>query len=362
MSEWVDFVVYAISCVVMWIVMPYAYRHVAVPMVMDRNADWAAANPEIMQRIARSRWFTNSCIAWGVVCVTLLLLVQLQNLQIPGVPPHKAQWQLLNSTYNLLFAIGMIGFAAGAWLGQRLLKSFVPPGQRRSATLQPRSHTDAVPLAWRVATEALTLVLLAAWVAAGVTGFARTPKLWDGFAFLLFISAVFAVVARAAARRPPNYLDRLLGNTYRRREIRTAYGVRLGIVAFGAFALVSMIVGPEAMPVNPVRLTFLMFQLSFVALLLPFILIKPEAQSASPPTHSAKSLLKGPGLAGSLLLLIAIPILATATTASMDKPDAQNFALQAARMEVTNGSLPIQQTLGRIASWAAKALAKRIGE
>ncbi len=123
------------------------------------------------------------------------------------------------------------------------------------------------------------------------------------------MSAIFAVMARATAHRPANYMDRIYGPAYRRREVRVIYGVRLAFVAFGAFALTSSFVGPDAMPFNTVRGGFLLFQILFIAFLMAFVLIKPVQGTSSYPGAPRNASAGSSGIALSLALLIAAPIL-----------------------------------------------------
>jgi hypothetical protein len=312
MSEWIDFSIYAASNFVLWIMLPLAYRELAVPVMMDRNPEWVAANPAAVQRIARSYWFNNSCIVWGIVTVGALLLVQL-GVQVPGTSSATPLWRQLNNVNSALFGIGCVAFAATMFVVRLRLNRWIPPGVRRSATLQPRSAADSVPRAWRIATEVLTISLFLIWLILGVLGVPHSPKFWDGFIFLIFNALIFAVMAYASARRPPNYMDRVYGPAYRHREVRIVYGARLVIVVFGAIALTGSITGPAALPVEPVRLSLLLFQIFFVACLLAFVLIKPAGSAATPPGLRG---MKAPELTVSLLMLIAVPIIAIASTSA----------------------------------------------
>jgi hypothetical protein len=312
MTEWIDFAIYATSNFVLWIMLPLAYRELAIPVMMDRNPEWVAANPDAVQRIARSYWFNNSCIAWGVLAVTALLLVRL-GVQVPGTNPSIPLWQRLSNMNNLLFIVGFVCFGALMFFVQRRLKQWIPQGVRRSASLQPRSTGDSVPLYWRIATEVVTVVLFTTWIITGVMGIARSPKLWDGLVFLFVNTVIFAVMAYASAKRPQNYMDRIYGPAYRHREVRIIYGARWAFVAFGAVMLTGSIVGPDAMPVNVVRLSFLLFQIIFVTCLLAFVLMKP-AHNPSAPVLSCT--VKSSGLTTSLVMLIVVPLIAVASTSA----------------------------------------------
>jgi hypothetical protein len=230
----------------------------------------------------------------------------------------------------------------------------VPEGERRTASLQPRSAADSVPLFWRITTDALTVALIVTWLFLGLKGIASSARHWEGFAFMLVFAVIMAVLAHACAARPTNYMDRLYGPAYRHREVRVMYGVRLGIVLFGAIVLTSSILGPDAMPIHPVRLSFLLFQGIFMAFLLAFALLKPAGDITTPPAAAQKSTGMRTGLTTSLITLIMAPILAAAV-ASL--PGQQHFAQRTA-----SHSLPIQAAVGRIASMGLGALAKRTSE
>lgn len=307
MTEWIDFSIYVASNLVLWVLLPLAYRELALPVMMDRNPEWVAANPAAVQRIARSYWFNNSCIGWGCLTVILLLLVQL-GVELPGARENAPLWQRLNGFNNLLFAIGFVAFGVVMALVHRKLKKWIPPGVRRSASLQPRTTADSAPFWLRLITEGLTAVLFVTWVVVGMGDIPHSPKFWDGFIFVFVLSAIFAVMGHASARRPPNYMDRLYGAVYRRREVRIIYGLRLAFVAFGAIALTGSVLGAQEMPLNPVRMALLLFQVIFVASLLAFILIKPAG--------STTSRLDATGLKASLIMLILVPIIAVASTSA----------------------------------------------
>ena len=312
MSEWVDLSIYAVSSFVLWLMLPLAYRELAVPVMMDRNPEWVAANPAAVQRIARSRWFNNSCIVWGVITVAALLLAQL-GIVVPGPLKDAPLWRQLNQIHSALFATGFVAFTATMIFVHRRLNRWIPKGATRSARLQPRTAADSVPRAWRIATEILTAGLFITWIVIGIAGIASSPKFWGGFAYLLAVSAALAVVARYSARRRPNYMDRVYGPAYRHREIRIVYGMRLAFVAFGVITLTGSIIGPASMPVDPARLSLLLFQLLFIGCLLSFVLMRPAETGAAPPyARGAKT----SGLAASLILLIVVPIIAAASVSA----------------------------------------------
>lgn len=354
MSEWVDFSVYAASCIVLWILFPLATRDIAVPIMMARNAEWVAANPANVQRIARSRWFTNTSLAWGVLTIVILLLTTL-GMVPPIAGKQPLLWQQLNQVYNLLFAVGFVFFGIAGVVGHHKLKQIVPAGERRTANLQPRSAADSVPLFWRVLTDVLTVALIAVWLFLGVKGVASTTKHWGGFAFLLLLALLFAVIAHASAARPPNYMDRLYGPAYRHREVRIAYAARLGIALLGAVVLASSIVGPASMPIHPVRLSLLLFQALFMSFLLAFALLKPAGTTSTPPDAPQRIAKMRTGLTTSLFMLVVVPIIATAAVSSLGQRFAQ-------RNSIASHSLPIQPAVGRITSVGLGALATRTSE
>jgi hypothetical protein len=265
-----------------------------------------------VQRIARSCWFNNSCIIWGIFTVITLLLVQL-GVHMPGAREHSPLWRQLNDINSLLFAVGFVAFAATMWLVHRRLDKWIPRSAQRSASLRPRCAADSVSLPWRIATEGLTVALFATWIVFGILGIARSPKLWSGLAFLMVISAILAVLARVSARRRPNYMDRLYGPAYRHREVRIIYGMRLAFIAFGIVALTGSVVRPAALPVDPARMALLLFQILFFSCLLAFVLIKP----AGTPRAPARPVVESRGLALSLIMLVAVPIIAVAATSTI---------------------------------------------
>ena len=48
-----------------------------MPAIIDRDPGWPAAHPEVMQSLARSRWFVSTCHAWTVLSIGVLLALRL---------------------------------------------------------------------------------------------------------------------------------------------------------------------------------------------------------------------------------------------------------------------------------------------
>ena len=244
MSEWIDLAIYVTFIVLIFVLLPRHGRQFTLPMIADRNSEWLARNRDVVARLERSRWFLNACYLWAAISIAALLGVTLELI----APPFEAaapKWEVLKDLNSTFAIVGFLGWGVCALLWFRWLGTHVPAAETRRATLKPRRVGDYVALPWRVAVEALTVLNLGVWVAVGALGLAGGAKFWGGVAFLVGLSAFFAIYAYRVPARRPGYLDRVFGETYRRSEVRIAYFMRAWPVVAGAIVMTELTTGAD---------------------------------------------------------------------------------------------------------------------
>jgi len=244
MSEWIDLAIYVTFIVLIFVLLPRHGRQFTLPMIADRNSEWLARNRDVVARLERSRWFLNACYLWAAISIAALLGVTLELI----APPFEAaapKWEVLKDLNSTFAIVGFLGWGVCALLWFRWLGTHVPAAETRRATLKPRRVGDYVALPWRVAVEALTVLNLGVWVAVGALGLAGGAKFWGGVAFLVGLSAFFAIYAYRVPTRRPGYLDRVFGETYRRSEVRIAYFMRAWPVVAGAIVMTELTTGAD---------------------------------------------------------------------------------------------------------------------
>jgi len=251
-------------------------------MIADRNSEWLARNRDVVARLERSRWFLNACYLWAAISIAALLGVTLELI----APPFEAaapKWEVLKDLNSTFAIVGFLGWGVCSLLWFRWLRTYVPPAETRRATLKPRLVSDYLALPWRIAVEALTLLHLGVWAAIGALGSAGGAKFWGGLAFLVGLSAFFAVYAYLVPRRRPGYLDRVFGETYRRSEIRIACFMRVWPVVAGAIVMTDLTTGAD------LRRAAQLLVVSFVCVLALMVLrLRPVAPaSGATPGYGA---------------------------------------------------------------------------
>lgn len=274
MSEWIDLAIYVTFIVLIFVLLPRHAGQFTLPMIADRNSEWLARNRDVVARLERSRWFLNACYLWAAISIAALLGVTLELI----APPFEAaapKWEVLKDLNSTFAIVGFLGWGACSLLWFRWLGTHVPPAERRSATLKPRLVSDYVALPWRIAVEALTLLNIGVWVAVGALGSAGGAKFWGGVAFLVGLSAFFAVYAYRVPARRPGYLDRVFGETYRRSEVRIAYFMRVWPVVAGAIVMTDLTTGAD------LRRAAQLLVVSFVCVLALMVLrLRPVAPAS----------------------------------------------------------------------------------
>jgi len=282
MSEWIDLAIYVTFIVLIFVLLPRHGRQFTLVMIADRNSEWLARNRDVVARLERSRWFLNACYLWAAISIAALLGVTLELI----APPFEAaapKWEVLKDLNSTFAIVGFLGWGVCSLLWFRWLRTYVPPAETRRATLKPRLVSDYLALPWRIAVEALTLLHLGVWAAIGALGSAGGAKFWGGLAFLVGLSAFFAVYAYLVPRRRPGYLDRVFGETYRRSEIRIACFMRVWPVVAGAIVMTDLTTGAD------LRRAAQLLVVSFVCVLALMVLrLRPVAPaSGATPGYGA---------------------------------------------------------------------------
>jgi hypothetical protein len=265
MSEWVDIAVYAALIVAVWGWFPVWSSRFTIPLIADRNPGWLADHPESEWRLVESRWFRWSCLMWGSVSLLALLAFQFdvwpeQLASLRAAP----QWEALKNLNSTLFIAGLIHVAACAVLFFRWLDANVPLSSRRQATLERRSLHDYVPRPLQFVGYAVIVVHLAMWVVVGLTGPYATTAFWGAMAFQFVISGVFLLLVITAVRRRPGAMDRVVGQGFRRTEVRLAFAAQLLPLPNGIARLYEQVAGTSSQSFD--RFMHLGFVLLVVAL------------------------------------------------------------------------------------------------
>ena len=188
MSEWVDFGLYSLQAVLLWIVVPHRGARILRPLQL-RGAAWV----KVLQ-------------AWGLLSVLALL--------------RANGWQSLLRISILMLALGVLLAGYGVWKFLRWLQGSDPQPQAEEAF--PLSRDDMLPRSVQYLVYGLMLLALLARPVAGL--------IWPGVRGIvgnlltgLFVALLLFFSAAGSVMRAPNQLDRLLGPRYRQMEVRTCY-------------------------------------------------------------------------------------------------------------------------------------------
>lgn len=229
MSEWIDFSVFAIQAIVLWIALPRHAARFTRPMLFDRNPQWAAANPELVAKLEHGGWWFKALQAWAIVTVIVLLMVRLGK-NTPG-------WEVLMTTSNALMAMGFVLFGLGIWRNLRWLKRNVPLAEIRRASLAPRSIDDFVPRWMQYLIYGFMAVNILARPAAELIYPGRLGNIWGASILMLIMSLLMYLVATFGVARPPNQFDHAMGPNYRRLEVHVYFGIMVAIALTGLLNL-----------------------------------------------------------------------------------------------------------------------------
>jgi hypothetical protein len=269
MSEWIDFLVYGVQIVLIWLFLPRHSSQCTVPAIVDRDPDWPAAHPAAMRAIEQSRWFLNVFYAFTALCIGVLLAARLERLPEALAPAGTPSWETLRRAHGVLMVIGLLGYFACFFVWLRWLAANVPLAAQRRATLTPRRAGDYLPRSWRVVTETLTAAHIALWLMLPALGFGGGADYWGRFAFIAVLTLGFAVYGHLAPQRRAGYADRLFGDGYRRAELRVVCMMRIALLTTGAVGL------GEAMGVDLARAAHLALQVMLCGMALAFLRLRP---------------------------------------------------------------------------------------
>lgn len=279
MNEWFDFLAYAAQAAMLWLVMPRWLARYTRPMLMDRNPEWVAANPGVVAELEHGNWWTRTIRFWGLLSLSMLLLFR-TGLQPAFLSPqalHLPLWQVLMTASNLLMAGGFLLFGYGVLSFLRWQKREIPLAQRREEYLAPRTTDDYVPRWVQYLVYGLMLANLLARPAASLFWPDRIDRVWGNFAMGVVMSVLLFLVAVGSVVRAPNYMDRVLGPSYRRTEVRVAFGLMVCIVAVGATSLALEISGLDSKRYGAVMIAL------YVSAALGLCMALPTAPSGNEP-------------------------------------------------------------------------------
>jgi len=234
MSEWVDFCVYSIQALLLWIALPRWCARFTRPALLGRNPEWVAANGHTVELLERGGWWMKAIHGWGIVSVLALLACRLDRLPLPPATRlHTPPWERLMTTNNLLMAFGLLLFGYGVWSFLRWMKRDVPLTELRHATLVPRTSDDFLP---RWLQYLIYGLMLAGLIARPVLGYiqpGRLQNVWGNFFIGLIMAALLFLMQVGSVVRPPNHIDRLLGPRYRRMEVRICFALMAYLAILG---------------------------------------------------------------------------------------------------------------------------------
>jgi hypothetical protein len=245
MSEWIDFFVFSLQALVVWILLPRWGAPSARFMLEHRNPAWAEAHPQEVARLSRGGLFMPCLYAWGVLSVAVLLVVRL-SVQAPFFMPFDAQtpgWERLQNTSNALISVGLIVMGLGFAISVRRLEREVPLGERRQASLAPRTAGQYAPR-WALGVAlGIAGAHLLAWVVVGLRGLQQSEGYWLIVGGMFFVTAVLYGVLRLGVARRPNHYDLALGPVYRRTEIRAYLAMIVFTSVMGMLGLYREVTG-----------------------------------------------------------------------------------------------------------------------
>ena len=239
MTEWIDFAVNAALVTAIWFVAPTATGPVVIATLTDRNPAWLAAHPQAVGRLERrSRLFAHGCRAWGTLSLALLMTLQagLWPRTILRLTLDTEPWKALRDVNAVLIIVGSVWVSL--WMAAFFLwlRKHVPLPEQRQAALEPRSMDDLVSRNIRLTVQALTVLSLLGWTAAGV--FLRPPLDFWSRLTTLAVALVFALfVTRYTVSARPTALDHLAGESFRQFGVRFGLAVQAYLSVWGALHL-----------------------------------------------------------------------------------------------------------------------------
>jgi hypothetical protein len=218
MSEWVDFGLYALQAVLLWIVLPAWGARFLRPL-----PDEDGTRPRAASRGAGG--WVPALRAWGVLSVLALLAYRLDAVPPPLSAPalHRSGWEALLMTSNLMLALGLLFGGFGVMHFVRWLKESSAATEARASDAFALTRDDLLPRGLQRLTYALVLLALFARPVAGLVAPARVHDVWGNFFTGLVIATLLFAAAGGSVMRAPNRLDRTLGLGWRQAEVGACY-------------------------------------------------------------------------------------------------------------------------------------------
>ena len=239
MTDWIDFAIYVVFLVGLWFVNPTTQQRLAIPMLMDRNAEWMMAHPDFVVRLRKRRW--NLWLNYALGAASIAVLASLQfGLWVPeGRHGHPApmRWAVLWELAMASMIVAMVVGGTIGLIGHFRMKKRIPVAPRRQASLKRRSLDESVPRWVQLATYALVFANLAAWITAAVLGAHSSAIFWPRVVILFALSGFFYVGTMASVIRRPNVMDRIFGPAYRQGEVRYVFSMQILPPVVGALRL-----------------------------------------------------------------------------------------------------------------------------
>ena len=286
MTDWVDFAVYAVFLIALYFVQPGMQRRMFEPMLIDRNAEWVADHPDIVRRMAGRRWPFWLSYVLGTASLAALAAAQLGLWQPPmmsnGTPLPGWMWLWILAMGAMSVAI-LVGAPIGI-ASHFKLKRLVPVATRRQATLERRSLDTWVPRWMQLATYALVLISLAAWVVAGVLGTHTSRIFWVRLAIMFSLSGFFFIVTRAMVARRANAMDRIFGSGYRPWEVRMTFSTQILPPIVGAMRLYEEVTGVQLLDMSRAVQLLLAAFIAYWLIRVSMLPIDPSDAAAGHPS------------------------------------------------------------------------------
>jgi len=215
MSEWVDFGLYSLQAVLLWVVLPAWGARLLRPLATEGGATPHQPGDAWIKGLR----------AWGVLSVLALLAYRLDKVPPPlsAGSLHRTGFEALLMTSNLLLALGLLFAAVGIRQFVLWLKQNAAVREDRAEEVFPLNRADLLPRALQYLAYALVLCALVARPVAGLIRPDRVHDIWGNVVTGFALALLLFFAAAGSVMRAPNHLDRVLGEHWRRLEVGTCY-------------------------------------------------------------------------------------------------------------------------------------------
>jgi hypothetical protein len=215
MSEWVDFGLYSLQAVLLWIALPARGARLLRPLDAEGGAT---------PRRPGDAWI-KGLHAWGILSVLVLLAYRLDKIPPPlsAASLHRTGFEALLMTSNLLLALGLLFSAIGVWRFVQWLKENSATPETLVEDAFPPTRDELLPRKLQYLAYALVLCALAARPIAGFIRPDRVRDIWGNLLTGLVLALLLFFAAAGSLMRAPNHLDRMLGDRWRRLEVGICY-------------------------------------------------------------------------------------------------------------------------------------------